>query len=96
MSCDVIVAATAGSCTLLGYTHQDNCTATLLCVLVLQRLPYNQHCCGSGKGADGGSKAACLAPLGGVLQLELLAVPPPAKHSRGWTVHQVNGSAMPP
>lgn len=56
-----------------------------------QRLPSAAHCVAPASTDDGGAAGAhcCLVPLGGVLELQLLASAARAKHVKGWTMRQV-------
>lgn len=69
--------------------------------VLLQRRPYNEYSSSSSstggvalseQGAEQagpGSQQASLAPLGGILQVDLLSLSAPAKQSHAWTVRQV-------
>jgi hypothetical protein len=54
----------------------------------LQRQPHSQ----ADSSNSSSSSCGCLVPLGGEVVLDVLALPPPAKHSKGWSVRQVCGA----
>jgi hypothetical protein len=71
----------------------------------LQRRPYNEYSGSSSNSsssssgnsaspgaelAGSGGQQACLAPLGGILHVDLLSLSAPARQSHGWIVRQVS------
>eukprot|EP00878_Enallax_costatus_P026409 GHUV01028341.1.p1 GENE.GHUV01028341.1~~GHUV01028341.1.p1 ORF type:complete len:424 (+),score=159.44 GHUV01028341.1:283-1554(+) len=50
----------------------------------------NSDTAGAAADPQQANSSSCLAPLGGILQVDLLTLPPAAKQSKDWTIRQVS------